>query len=62
MLKTIQNYHSTTREELLAEVQAGFKPNRNTIKYVISCSILTEYLQHQQGLFNNSIDFKEIWD
>ena len=50
-------------EKIIAEEQAGFKAGRSTTEQIFNLRILCEkYLQHQQDLYHNLIDFKKAFD
>ena len=50
-------------EEIIAEVQAGFRAGRSTTEHIFNLRILCEkYLQHQQNLYHVFIDFKKAFD
>uniref|UniRef100_A0A0L8GMR6 Uncharacterized protein n=1 Tax=Octopus bimaculoides TaxID=37653 RepID=A0A0L8GMR6_OCTBM len=49
-------------EEILAEEQAGFRPQRNTVEQILNTRLFTEkHLQHQTDLYQNFIDFKKAF-
>ena len=63
MLRILLNRLKKKSEEILSEEQAGFRSNRSTVQQIFNSRILTEkYLQHQQLLFHNFIDFKKAFD
>ena len=50
--------------EIIAEEQAGFRAGRSTTEQIFNLRILSEkYLQHQQDLYIDFIDFKKgrVW-
>ena len=50
-------------EEIIAEEQAGFRAGRSTTEQIFNLRILCEkYLQHQQNLNHDFIDFKKAFD
>ena len=52
---------TTTKE--LDDAQAGFQEGQNTTEQICSLRILLEnYLEHQQLLYHNFIDFKKAFD
>ena len=62
MLKIILNRLKPEPEKIIAEEQAGFRPERSTTEQIFNLRILSErYLQHQQDLYNVFIDFKEVF-
>ena len=50
-------------ERIIAEEQADFRARKSTTKQIFNLRILCEkYLQHQQDLYHNLIDFKKAFD
>ena len=63
MLRVILNRLKPKAEELLAEVQASFRPGRSTAEQIFNSRVIIEkHLQHQRDLFHNFIDFKKAFD
>ena len=63
MLKVILNRFKPQAEEIIAEEQAGFRPNRSTTEQIFNLRVLCEkYSQHQQDIFHVFIDFKKAFD
>ena len=63
MLNVIHDRLKYKAEEILAEEQAGFRPGKSTIQQVFNCRVITEkYMQHQQELYHNFIDFRKAFD
>ena len=63
MLQIILNRLKTKAEELLAEEQAGFRPDRSSVEQIFYGQVIIEkHLQHQRHLFGNFIDFKKAFD
>ena len=63
MLRILLNRLKAKSEEILAEEQAGFRKGRSTVEQIFNCRLLIEkYIQHQQSLFHNFIDFKKAFD
>ena len=63
MLKIILNRLQPQAQEIIAEVQAGFRAGRSTTEQILNLRILCEkYLQHQQNLYQVFIDFKKAFD
>ena len=63
MLRIILNRLKTKAEELLAEEQAGFRPDRSSVEQIFYGQVIIEkHLQHQRHLFRNFIDFKKAFD
>ena len=63
MLKIILNRLKPQAEKIIAEEQAGFRAGRSTTEQIFNQRILCEkYLQHQQDLYHNFIDFKKTFD
>ena len=53
----------TKAEELLAEEQAGFRPDWGTVEQIFNSRIVMEkHMQHQHDLFHNFIDVKKAFD
>ena len=60
MLKVILNRLKPQAEDIIAEVQAGFRAGKSTTEQIFNLRILCEkYLQHQQNLYHVFIDFKK---
>ena len=60
MFRVILNRPRIKVEELLAKVQAGFRPGRSAVEQIFNSRVITEkHLQHQHDLFNNFIDCKK---
>ena len=50
-------------EKIIAEEQTGFRAGRSTTEQIFNLRILCEkYLQHQQDLYHNLVDFKKAFD
>lgn len=63
MLNIILDRLKSLAEEVLSEEQAGFRPGRSTVQQIFNSRILTEkYMQHQQDLYHNFIDFRKAFD
>ena len=53
----------TKAEELLADAQASFKPDRGTLEQIFNSRVIIEKrLQHQRDLLHNVIDFRKAFD
>ena len=62
-MKVILNRLKPQAEKIIAEEQAGFRAGRSTTEQIFNLRILSEkYLQHQQDLYQVTIDFKEAFD
>ena len=63
MLKIILNRLKPNAEKIIAEEQAGFRAGRSTTEQIFNLRIQCEkYLQHQQDLYHDFIDFKKAYD
>ena len=63
MLKIILNRLKPQAEKIIAEEQAGFRAGRSTTEQIFNLCILCEkYLQLQQDLYHDFIDFKKAFD
>ena len=61
--RVILSQLKTKPEELLAEEQAGRRPDRSSVEQILNSQMIIEkHLQHQRDLFHNFIDFKEVFD
>ena len=62
MLRVILNWLKAKAEELRAEEKAGFRPGRSTAEQIFNSRVIIEkHLQHQRGMFQNSIDVKKMF-
>ena len=60
MLRVILNRLKPKAEELLAEVQASFRPGRSTAEQIFNSRVIVEkHIQNQRSLFHN---FKKAFD
>ena len=63
MLKILLNRLKPEAEKIIAEEQAGFRPERSTTEQIFNLRIRCErYLQHQQYLYHIFNDFKKAFD
>ncbi|KAK2178941.1 hypothetical protein NP493_522g01034 [Ridgeia piscesae] len=63
MLTFLLNRLKPQAEKIIAEEQAGFRPERSTTQQIFNLRILCEeYLQHQQDLYHVFVDFKKAFD
>ena len=63
MLKILLNRLKPQAGQIIAEEQAGFRPEHSTTEQIFNLRILCERcLQHQQDLFHVFVDFKKAFD
>ena len=63
MQKITLNRLKLQAEKIIAEKQAGFRVRRSTIEQIFNLRILCEkYLQHQQDLYHDFIDFQKAFN
>ena len=63
MLKVILNRLKPQAEKIIAEEQAGFRAGRSTTEQIFSLRILCDkYIQQQQDLYHDFINFKKALD
>ncbi|KAK2193963.1 hypothetical protein NP493_4g09017 [Ridgeia piscesae] len=61
-LKILLNRLKPQAENVIAEEQAGFRPERSTTEQIFNLRILCKkYLQHQQDLFHVFVDFTKAF-
>ncbi len=63
MLKILLNRLKPQAKKIIAEEQAGFRVERSTTEQIFNLRIICErYLQHQQDLYHDFMDFKKAFD
>ena len=63
MFQVTLNRFKAKDEELLAEGQAGFRPDRSTVEQTFNSQVIIEkHLQHQRYLFHKFLNFKKAFD
>ena len=61
--RVILSQLKTKPEELLAEEQAGRRPDRSSVEQIFNSRVIIEkHLQHQRDLFHNFIGLKKAFD
>ena len=59
----IMNRLKLQAEKIIAEEQADFRAGKSTTKQIFNLRILCEkYIQHQQDLYHDFIDFQKAFD